>query len=211
MKKLVSLITVMVMILSISTLSLADTNEQYHFELDYEGNVIENEAKNAEVLLVGENGQLYTNVRIRILGTGPAEPKVIAYDENGKEYDMAENEYWGPASGFPIQGTFENRTPVTIIYPKAGTYTTTLQLLDVANNNDIITSSEFTINVLSANTGSEDDKETGNIVPNENLVTENTVEKLPQAGINLLEYAIYLGIISIVFFIILKKRNNSSN
>ena len=186
-------------------ISWADTNEQYHFELDYEGNVIENEAKNAEVLLIGNNGQLYTNVRIRILGTGPAEPKVIAYDENGKEFDMAENEYWGPASGFPIQGTFENRTPVTIVYPEAGTYTTTLQLLDVANNNDIITSSEFTINVLPANT------ETGNVVPNENLVTGNTVEELPQAGINLLEYAIYLAIISIVFFIILKKRNNSSN
>ena len=205
MKKLVSLITVMLMILSISTLSLADTNEQYYFELDYEGNVIENEAKNAEVLLVGKNGQLYTNFRIRILGTGPAEPKVIAYDENGKEYDMAANEYWGPASGFPIQGTFENRTPVTIVYPEAGTYTTTLQLLDVANNNEIITSSEFTINVLPANT------DTGNVVLNENLIAGNTVEEIPQAGVNLLEYAIYLAIISIVFFVVLKKRNNSSN
>lgn len=208
MKKLFTLITAMVMILSISTLSYAATNDEYHFELKYEGNVIENEAKNAEVLLVGREGQLYTNVRIKISGTGPATPRVVAYDENGNQFDMAANEYWGPSSGFPIQGTFTNRTPVTIIYPQAGTYTTTLQLVDVANDNAVIASNEFTINVLSANTGEENNGSASEgLVPNENTVDENTVEELPQAGINLLQCAIYLLIISVVFFIILKKRN----
>lgn len=208
MKKLFTLITALVMILSISTLSYADSNDEYHFELKYEGNVIENELKTAKVLLVGVNGQLHTNVRIKISGTGPATPKVIAYDEQGREYDMAQNEYWGPASGFPIQGSFTNETPVNIIYTKAGTYTTTLQLVDVSNDNAVIASNEFTINVLSANadegnSGLED----GELVPNENEVNENTIEELPQAGINLLQCAMYLLIIAIVFFVIIKKKN----
>lgn len=208
MKKIFTLITALIMVLSISTLSYAVTNDQYHFELNYQGEVIENEPKNAKVLLVGVDGQLYTNVRIKISGTGPATPRVVAYDENGNAFDMVANEYWGPSSGFPIQGTFTNETPVNIIYPQAGTYTTTLQLVDVSNDNAVIASNEFTINVLSANADDENNGfEDEGLVPNENTVDGNTVEELPQAGINLLQCAIYLLIISIVFFVILKKRN----
>lgn len=204
MKKLFTLITALVMLLSITTLSYADANDEYHFELNYEGDIIENVAKSGTVLLVGREGQLYTNVRIKISGTGPAQPRVVAYDENGNEFDMAQNEYWGPASGFAIQGTFTNETPVTIIYPEAGTYTTTLQLIDVANNNAVIVSNEFTINVLSADAANDNGFEDPEAMPNE----EDNVEELPQAGINLLQCSAYLLIIAIVFFVILRKKEN---
>lgn len=208
MKKVFTLITALVVILSISTLSYAVTNDQYHFELNYQGEVIENEPKNAKVLLVGVDGQLYTNALIKVSISGPATPKIIAYDSAGTEFDIAQIGYWGPSSGFPVQGTFTNETPVIVTYPQAGTYTTTLQLVDVSNNNAVIASNEFTINVLSANADDENNGfEDEGLVPNENTVDENIVEELPQAGINLLKCAIYLLIISVVFFVILKKKN----
>lgn len=61
MKKLFTLFTVLVMLLSISTLSYADANEEYYFELNYEGNIIANEPKSGAVKLVGVNGALHTN------------------------------------------------------------------------------------------------------------------------------------------------------
>lgn len=203
MKKLFTLFTALIMMLSISTLSYADSNEEYYFELNYEGNIIENEPKAGVVKLVGVDGTLHTNVRIKVDVSGPATPEIIAYDSNGTKFDIAEIGYWGPASGFPVQGTFTNETPVTVTYSKAGTYTTTLQLVDVANNNAVITSKEFTINVLSANADNDED--------NENTINENIVDELPQAGINLLQCSVYLLIVAIIFFVIIKKRNNSSN
>lgn len=206
MKKLFTLFTTLIMILSISTLSYADSNEEYYFELNYEGNIIANEPKAGLVKLVGVDGTLHTNVRIKVDVSGPATPKIIAYDSNGTKFDIAEIGYWGPASGFPVQGTFTNETPVTVTYPEAGTYKTTLQLIDVANNNAVITSKEFTINVLSASSDTDED----NKFEDENIV-QNKVEELPQAGINLLQCSVYLLIVAIIFFVIIKKRNNSSN
>lgn len=206
MKKLFTLFTALVMMLSISTLSYADANEEYYFELNYEGNIIANEPKEGVVKLVGVDGTLHTNVRIKVDVSGPATPKIIAYDSNGTKFDIAEIGYWGPASGFPVQGTFTNETPVTVTYPEAGTYKTTLQLIDVANNNAVITSKEFTINVLSANADNDED----NKFEDENIV-QNKVDELPQAGINLLQCSVYLLIVAIIFFVIIKKKNNSSN
>lgn len=208
MKKIFTLFTVLIMMLSISTLSYADSNEDYYFELTYEGDIVENEPKAGVVKLVGVDGTLHTNVRIKVDVSGPTKPEIIAYDSNGAKFDIAEIGYWGPASGFPVQGTFTNETPVTVTYSKEGKYTTTLQLIDLTNNNAIITSKEFTINVLSANTDTDED----NKFEDENVIQdENIIDELPQAGINLVQCAIYLLIIASIFFIIKKKKNNSSN
>lgn len=205
MKKLLTLLTALVVVFSISTYSYADANEEYHFEIRYEGDVVVNEPKSAQIVLVGVEGTLYTNVRVNVEAEGPAEAKVIAYDEQGRPFDMADTgNSWGPSSGFPVQGTFTNITPITITYPEPGTYTSTLQLIDLSNDNEVIVSNTFTINVLAADTEGED------LVPNDNELG-NTVDELPQAGVNLVQCAIYLIIVAGIFFIILKRRDNSSN
>lgn len=196
MKKLFTLLTALIIMFSITTFSYADANEEYHFEIRYEGDVVVNEPKSAEIVLIGNEGTLYTNVRVKIEATGPAEAEVTAYDEQGRPFDMAENDAWGPSTGFPIQGTFTNITPVTITYREPGTYTSTLKLLDLTNDDEVIISNTFTIEVLA-----EDATAGDGLVPN-----EGDIDELPQAGINFVQCAIYLIILAGIFFIILKRK-----
>lgn len=66
--------------MGIANYSLA-ANE-YSFDLQYTGTVVKNEEKNANVLLIGQNGTLYPKVRIKVDINGPATPKVMATDSN---------------------------------------------------------------------------------------------------------------------------------
>ena len=152
--------------------------------MQYTGNVIKNIEKDANVLLVGVNGTLYSNVLIKVNITGPATPKLLATDSNGTEYDIAQLGYWGPPSGFAVQGDFTNTTPIKATFTEAGNYTIQLSLVDVSNNNSIITSKVFTINVL---------EEEPSIDDNEQPPVENEeVEELPKTGTSILEYISYV-------------------
>lgn len=93
--------------------------DEYSFGLEYEGKIIAGEEKAANVTLVGNNAPAHTNVRIKVDITGPATPKLIAYDSAGTKHDIAEIGYWGPPDGFAVQGTFENKTPITATFDKA--------------------------------------------------------------------------------------------
>ena len=158
--------------------------DEYSFDLQYTGNVIKNIEKDANVLLVGVNGTLYSNVLIKVNITGPATPKLLATDSNGTEYDIAQLGYWGPPSGFAVQGDFTNTTPIKATFTEAGNYTIQLSLVDVSNNNSIITSKVFTINVL---------EEEPSIDDNEQPPVENEeVEELPKTGTSILEYISYV-------------------
>lgn len=157
----------------------------YEFNLTYEGDLIVNEAKDGEVTLTGINGTPYEKVRVESVSvSGPASPTIYAYDEEGNKFDLTSGGGWGPQSGFPIGGTFTNKTKITAIYPKAGTYVSKLSLVDLSNNNAVITSKEFTITV----------KE----VPDNNVISNiqnNAIDEIPQAGTNIWTY---LSIITIV-------------
>lgn len=160
----------------------------YDFKIEYDGNIIQNVEKNANVLLVGNSATPYTNVIIKVDITGPSTPTVFAKDSNGTEYDIAKLGYWGPQSGFAVGGNFTNTTPIRAKFSDVGKYTLTLSLLDVSNANNVITSETFEINVLS----------------NSPPVEDNDITELPQTGINILEYILYaLIIIAIVLTAIL--------
>ena len=64
---------------------------------------------------------------------------------NGNKFDLSETGEWGPTSGFAVGGTFTNETPITVIYPQAGTYVSRLSLIDLSNNNQVITSKDMKI------------------------------------------------------------------
>lgn len=198
----------MLCLLIFSTVALA-ADQGYEFNLKYDGEIIKNEAKSGSVTLSGTDATPYTNVRIKVdLVSGPATPKLIAYDSNGTEFDIAQIGYWGPPAGFTVGGTFTNETPITATYPEAGTYVTKLSLVDVNNNEAVITSKEFTITV----------KETidNNVIINNTVIENNTntennvVENIPQAGISFWTYIIVIAAVivalwAIIYFVKNKK------
>ncbi len=198
----------MLCLLIFSTVALA-ADQGYEFNLKYDGEIIKNEAKSGSVTLSGTDATPYTNVRIKVdLVSGPATPKLIAYDSNGTEFDIAQIGYWGPPAGFAVGGTFTNETPITATYPEAGTYVTKLSLVDVNNNEAVITSKEFTITV----------KETidNNVIINNTVIENNTntennvVENIPQAGISFWTYIIVIAAVivalwAIIYFVKNKK------
>lgn len=184
--------------------------DEYSFDLQYTGTVVKNVEKDAKVLLVGVNGSTYTNVQIKVDISGPATPKLLATDSSGIEYDIAQLGYWGPAAGFAVQGDFTNTTPVKATFTKEGTYTITLSLINLANNNSVITSKVFTIDVASE----EAPPTTNNTVSTTNNVTNNNaIGELPKTGTSIGEYLLYFFVIGTIFlasYIYLnKKRYNN--
>lgn len=175
--------------------------DEYSFSLDYEGEVIVGEAKTANVKLAGNNAPTYTNVRIKVDIQGPSTPKLLATDSAGNQYDIAQMGYWGPDAGFAVQGTFTNVTPVTATFDKAGNYTITLSLVNVAENNSVITSRAISVTVVEkattdntiqntvANTvqNTVANTATNNVVSN---VVNNAIDKIPQTGTGMFEYSL---------------------
>ncbi len=197
MKKRIFLITFILTIL-VFTLNIYAANSEpntsgYDFDIVYSGNIVAGEAKNATVVLEGTEGKSYSKVRVESKQvSGPSEDvKVIAYDEQGQGFDISKSGDWGPQEGFQIGGTFRNETPITITYPEAGTYVTQLSLIDLENDNTVIVSEQFTVNVLEAPT-------TGNNVVN------NAIEQIPQTGISIWTYALAIVLAIALIYVISK-------
>jgi len=201
-KKIFLLSYILTIILSVTSVyatqpSNPTVGNGYGFEINYTGNIIEDEDKNATVVLEGTNATPYTNVRIKVdFVSGPSTPTIIAYDTNGIGYNIVEFGYWGPEAGFAVGGTFRNETPILARYLDAGTYVVRLSLVDVNNNEAIITSKEFTQTVL-ASTPTED-VPVGNTVVNNtvtNNIINNTISEIPQTGVSIW---VYIGVILVV-------------
>lgn len=203
MKKVCKLLISLLMILTIFCVPVRAADE-YEFELNYTGDIVINEAKDASVILRGTNATTYAKVRIKIDITGPATPKIIAEDSLGTEIDIAQEKYWGPAEGFPVSGTFENETPVKATFTAAGTYTIKLSLVNMENSEAEIASRTFTIEVL------EDTININEIVENNienNEESNNEIDKLPQTGMSVTECIIYIAVIAgLIYFIYYRMR-----
>lgn len=182
LKKIVSIILILIIGIGIANYSLA-ANE-YSFDLQYTGTVVKNEEKNANVLLIGQNGTLYSKVRIKVDINGPATPKIMATDSNNVEHNIAEIGYWGPPDGFAVQGDFTNTTPIRATFPEEGKYTITLSLINLTDNS-VITMKSFEVNVIS----------------NQQEIIENNIniEELPKTGTSIWEYVVCFAIVGIVF------------
>ena len=205
MKKTITIL--MAIIISISIFSgTANAAEEYSFELEYTGEIIANEEKDAAVSLIGVNGTQYTNVRIKVEVTGPATPKLIATDSLSNQIDIAETGYWGPDGGFPIQGSFTNRTPIKATFPMAGDYSIKLSLINLNNSNNAIITRDFQIHVSEPETNT----------PTENTIigntTENIITEIPKTGLSFGEMGIYaifaVLIIVIAYMLYMKKIKN---
>ena len=161
--------------------------DEYYFDLQYTGTVVKNVEKDANVLLVGVNGTLYSTVQIKVKVIGPATPKLLATDSNGVEHDIAQLGYWGPPSGFAVQGDFTNTTPIKATFTEEGSYTIELSLVDLSNSNAVITSKTFTVEVLDTQS------------PATNTVNNTVVEELPKTGTSIGEFMMYILVLGMVF------------
>jgi len=171
---------------------IVNAADEYSFELNYTGDIVINEPKDGRVILRGTNGTTYPRVRIKVDIQGPATPRIMATDSSGVEHDIAQLGYWGPDTGFAVQGTFENVTPIKATFLEEGTYTITLSLINLDANNAIITTKTEVIEVL------EDISNVGNVENNTENVENENIEKLPQTGTSIMEYIIYAGIITTI-------------
>lgn len=195
MRKILSFITIFMLVFClVSPVFAADG---YSFDLQYTGTIVKNQAKDAEVLLVGVNATAYTNVIIKVDITGPATPTILATDNTGTEHDIAQLGYWGSTAGFPVQGDFTNTTLVKATFPEEGNYTITLTLQDVNNSYAAIESRTFNIQVYEDNTGGN--IVLGNVVDN---TVDNTIEELPKTGTSVIEYVMYIMVVVILLSIV---------
>ncbi len=193
MKKILSLVTILAIILCTGANVYA---VGYSFDLQYEGTVVKNVAKDAKVLLIGEAAPTYATVRIKVDITGPVTPEILATDSNGTQINIAQLGHWGPTSGFPVQGDFVNTTPIIATFPEEGTYKITLSLIDLANANNVIETKTFEIEVFEDLPMVED---VNSIVDANNVtIDNNVVEELPKTGTSILDYVLYIGTLLLI-------------
>ena len=203
MKKSKLIVCIMLILLMITTYVYAES--QLAIEVSYDGNVVKNEAKNANIVLAGTDATLHSKVRIKVTITGPATPTLMATDSEQHEIDIAEVGYWGPEQGFAIQGTFQNTTPVRATFPKAGDYTIKIDLIDLEQDNAVLVTKTVSITVL-------DESPVTNIIQNTATnATTNTVQnvqQLPKTGASVVDYGIYfaIGVVIIYCVYILNKK-----
>lgn len=197
-RRLCLLIAALAMVIFSNSVYAED--DAYSFDINYTGDIIENVDKNATVILQATEGTVYTNVRIKVdFISGPAKPTILAYDSAGIGYNIAELGYWGPETGFAVGGTFKNETPIVATYPEAGTYVVQLTLIDLNNNNEVITSKQFT-QIVSSSTPPANN----NIVDTNNSAANiangnNVIEEIPQTGTSIW---VYISVVLIAIAII---------
>lgn len=186
----------------------------YSFELQYEGEIKENEAKQGKVLLVGVNAPTHAKVRIKVDITGPATPKILANDSLGNTLDIAQIGYWGPDTGFAVSGTFTNTTPITATFPKAGAYSIKLSLIDLENSNNVIATKEVQINVKKETPitpPAEGNTNTvNNVIPANNTIVNNEITEIPKTGISIWEYVGYTLVVVAILtggYLLVRKRS----
>lgn len=202
------LITFMVCLVVLSSIVLA-ADQGYEFNINYTGQVIAGEEKKATVTLTGTEATPYTNVRVESEHiSGPAKATVYAYDANGNKFDLSETGDWGPTSGFAVGGTFTNETPITITYPQAGTYVSVIRLVDLNNNNAVITSKEFTVTVVDAGAQAPAIPENDTV---SNATVNNTITSIPQAGISWWVYLIVIAAVIVAAWAIIIFIKNKEN
>lgn len=132
--------------LLIPNMSNAMSSHGYFIDLIY-SSIVAGTPTRAEARLIGNNADIFTNVRINFDVKGPATPSIIAYEEDGTPVDVMQYGYYGPEEGFTAGGEFVNSTPIEATFPVPGTYTITMELVDMSNSQAVIASETYTIGV----------------------------------------------------------------
>ena len=197
MKKRVFFI-VFVLALAIFATTIYAAGDNFSFAINYTGNIVEGEAKDAVVVLEGTDATVYSNALIKVeLVSAPSTPTITAQDTSGVEHNIMELGYWGPPEGFAVGNTFKNETPVVATYSDPGTYVIRLSLIDKNSSDRVIVSQEFT-QVVEAAQALPDN----NVTNETNIINDsnNIIEEIPQTGTSIWTYLIVvIAVICLIY------------
>ncbi len=158
----------------------------YSLNLDYTGDIIENEPKDMKISYSSSSGRYYEKARLVAAATTPegATVQLIGIDSENLKHDIIQSG-WGDAQGYKIGGKdFSQILNLQGTFSKKGAYTITLKLIDRENSDSVIAQKTFNITV------SEKEQNTTQQKPEENAggTTDNTAKqeqaKQPETNTN---------------------------
>ena len=175
--------------------------KDYTLDLIYDGKIVKEKEKTLKITTKSTMGKYYGHVRLLAKVSTPedAQVKITGIDESGVEYDLI-NDGWGDVEGYELGGVVNQGLSFKGIFSKSGKYTLTLKLIDMDNDDTVISSKDFTINVAETENEVVENKET----PKEQPTT------LPKTGINIYEVisTIIVALCGIYVFVNKKQKAN---
>ena len=127
----------------------------YTFDIEAPDTLRPNQSGQGSATLKGDpNAPAYAHALIQIAVESPegAKPQILATDETGKEYNLAEVGQWGPDGGFPVSANYSAKTDLKLVFDQKGTYKATFQLVDL-DSGKVIGAGEKTIEVRNPSSG----------------------------------------------------------
>lgn len=191
--------------------------KDYELNLEYDGNIIENEEKEITISTVSEMGRYYDHARLiaEVTTSSGGTVTLKGIDESQTEHDLIQNG-WGDPSGYKIGGKVNQVLKFQGIFTKIGDYEITLKLIDRDSSDAVIAQKTFNISVVDENYVEDNtDNEEENEKPEENGQIENNIvnneveelpEELPKTGINYMGIGIVIIITLILSYIIINKK-----
>lgn len=126
------------------------THSVYEFQIDNVSQVKVNEQTNIDVTLKATNirSEGYDKVIITIDSTNKDNLELKATDNQSQEWDVAQVGYWGPSEGFAISKDYNVTTEFKVTAKAEGVYTITLNLVDLDNNEMILSTKTITFTAI---------------------------------------------------------------
>ena len=90
----------------------------------------------------------YDRVLIRVDVSDKDNLQLKATDTQSQEWDVSQVGYWGPPTGFAISNDYDVTTTFKATAKKAGSYTITMNLVDLDNNEAVLTTKTITVKVI---------------------------------------------------------------
>lgn len=129
-----------------------DNHSVFVIEANAPQQITVNQETNVDVTLkadeVRELG--YDSVLIRVDVTNKDNLVLKATDTQGQEWDVSQVGYWGPPTGFAISNDYDVTTTFKATAKEAGAYTVTLRLVDLENEEAVLTTKTITVTAVNA-------------------------------------------------------------
>ena len=163
----------------VKNLTIEPDYQDYEINLNYDGQMVEEEEKQVKLSIQSALGKSYDHARLiaKVQTTTGGTVTLKGTDEQMVEHEIIQSG-WGDASGYKIGGKDVNQTlQLTALFTKAGKYTITFELIDRDNADSIIASKEVTVDVQpKGSTPSTPDQEEPEVTPPTEEETPTTPE-----------------------------------
>lgn len=205
--------------------------KNYELDLQYSGNIVENEEKEITITTKSEMGRYYDHARLlaEVSTSTGGTVTLIGIDEQQAKHDLIQSG-WGDPSGYKIGGKVNQVLKFTGLFTKAGDYKITLKLIDRDTSDSSIVEKAFDIKVgekqTSNNNGNNNNTVNGggtvnntnnntnnntinnptNNVTNKTNNTEKLPEELPKTGIDYISIGIIMTVLIISTIYVIKNQ-----